>query len=257
MAGNKQFSSSIQAFTLVEVSVVLVIIGLIVGGVVLGRDLIHQAQIRTVISQISRYNTATNGFRTKYNELPGDTARAVPFGLADPACPSGVGPIPPVVPGCNGNSDNIINGDSDGDGQMDSDTTNTENINYWYHLAKVGMIDGSYDGLTVIYGVGAPRTKLREKTGFYVGTSNLFPGYNMFIMGLDDANDGQYHMMPLEAWSVDNRMDDGLPDSGIVQVPASMTPPGFEGSCYSVPPNSEYLVDSELMVCALFIRAGF
>jgi hypothetical protein len=53
---------------------VLVIIGLIVGGVLVGRDLIQAAAVRATITQIEKFNTATNTFYTKYNGLPGDLA---------------------------------------------------------------------------------------------------------------------------------------------------------------------------------------
>src|ERR1700709_989380 len=61
-----------RGFTLIELSIVLVIIGLIVGGVLVGRDLINAAQLRAAISQIERYQTAVNTFRAKYGAIPGD-----------------------------------------------------------------------------------------------------------------------------------------------------------------------------------------
>ena len=61
-----------EGFTLVELSIVLVIIGLIVGGVLVGQDLIAAARIRSQLSQIDKYNIAVNTFRLKYNVLPGD-----------------------------------------------------------------------------------------------------------------------------------------------------------------------------------------
>jgi prepilin-type N-terminal cleavage/methylation domain-containing protein len=69
---NKKTRRDEEGFTLVELSIVLVIIGLIVGGVLTGQDLIKAAQVRAEISQITNYNTATNTFREKYNGLPGD-----------------------------------------------------------------------------------------------------------------------------------------------------------------------------------------
>src|SRR3984885_3925644 len=70
-------------FTLIELSIVLVIIGLIVGGVLVGQDLIKAAEIRATVSQIEKYNTAANTFQTKYNALPGDVpaAQAASFGM--------------------------------------------------------------------------------------------------------------------------------------------------------------------------------
>src|ERR1700722_19638100 len=61
-----------SGFTLIELSIVLVIIGLIVGGVLVGRDLIEAAAIRAQISQIEKYQTAVNTLRAKYEYLTGD-----------------------------------------------------------------------------------------------------------------------------------------------------------------------------------------
>ncbi len=59
-------------FTLIELSIVLVIIGLIIGGVLVGQDLINAAGVRAQISQIDKYNAAVNTFQGKYGYLPGD-----------------------------------------------------------------------------------------------------------------------------------------------------------------------------------------
>lgn len=64
-------------FTLIELSIVLVIIGLVVGGVLVGRDLIASATIRSQIAQIEKYQQATNTFRGKYGALPGDLPSSV------------------------------------------------------------------------------------------------------------------------------------------------------------------------------------
>src|ERR1700746_416796 len=80
-------------FTLIELSIVLVIIGLIVGGVLVGQDLIRAAEVRATISQIEKYNTAVNTFRGKYNALPGDlnAAAATAFGFSGRGIPPGAG----------------------------------------------------------------------------------------------------------------------------------------------------------------------
>ena len=67
-----------KGFTLIELSIVLVIIGLIVGGVLVGQDLIKAAEIRATVSQVEGYNSAVNTFRLKYNGLPGDR-RCIPL----------------------------------------------------------------------------------------------------------------------------------------------------------------------------------
>src|SRR6202167_3238935 len=76
--------ASQSGFTLIELSIVLVIIGLIVGGVLVGQDLIRAAEIRATISQIEKYNTAVNTFRGKFNAIPGDMnlVTATTFGFS-------------------------------------------------------------------------------------------------------------------------------------------------------------------------------
>src|SRR5579884_865492 len=64
-------------FTLIELSIVLVIIGLIVGGVLVGQDLVRAAEVRATISQLEKYNTAVNTFRGKYNAIPGDMSSSL------------------------------------------------------------------------------------------------------------------------------------------------------------------------------------
>ena len=85
VAPPKSTKSALTAgFTLIELSVVLVIIGLIVGSVLVGQSLISAAGVRATIAQIEKYNTAANTFREKYGYLPGDIKDpdASSFGLA-------------------------------------------------------------------------------------------------------------------------------------------------------------------------------
>jgi prepilin-type N-terminal cleavage/methylation domain-containing protein len=65
-------SRSHVGFTLIELSIVLVIIGLIVGGVMVGKDLIKSAEIRKSINSLEQVNTAVNTFKMKYGCVPGD-----------------------------------------------------------------------------------------------------------------------------------------------------------------------------------------
>ena len=71
--------SHLSAFTLIELSIVLVIIGLIVGGVLVRQDLIRAAALRAQIADIEKLNTAVDTFRGKYDCLPGDCANATSF----------------------------------------------------------------------------------------------------------------------------------------------------------------------------------
>src|ERR1700735_3876394 len=113
-----------NGFTLIELSIVLVIIGLIVGGVLVGQDLIRAAEIRATISQIEKYNTAVNTFRGKYNGIPGDLtyASATAFGL-----------MPAGSALTNGGNAGL----GDGNGLIDGGAANTvafvgEPVMFWY-----------------------------------------------------------------------------------------------------------------------------
>jgi len=68
-----------QAFTLIELSIVLVVIGLLVGGVMAGQSLIKQALLRNLQTDVQKFKTAVMTFRDKYNCLPGDCANATTF----------------------------------------------------------------------------------------------------------------------------------------------------------------------------------
>jgi prepilin-type N-terminal cleavage/methylation domain-containing protein len=65
-----------SGFTLLELSIVLVIIGLIVGGVMVGQTLIRQAGMQSILKEKAQYFTAVQTFKMKYSGLPGDFVRA-------------------------------------------------------------------------------------------------------------------------------------------------------------------------------------
>ena len=99
-------------FTLVELSIVLVIIGLIIGGVLVGRDLISAAGVRAQVSQIEKFNTAVNTFSGKYGYLPGDisAASATRFGFAPRGSYAGEGDGNSVIDGITADAPGSNNG---------------------------------------------------------------------------------------------------------------------------------------------------
>jgi len=74
-------------FTLVEMSIVLVVMGLVIGGVFVGQDMIESAKVKAQLNQIEKYQTAVNLFETKYNYIPGDVpdplATKLNFGIIE------------------------------------------------------------------------------------------------------------------------------------------------------------------------------
>jgi prepilin-type N-terminal cleavage/methylation domain-containing protein len=123
--------TSHTGFSLIELSIVLVIIGLLTGGILVGRSLINLAQIRAQISQIEKFDTAVKTFQLKYNCLPGDCSQAVIFGLGS----SG-------GPGDNGNGNAHI------EGFPLNKVYGPEIENFWYHLSMGKVIGGGFPGYT-------------------------------------------------------------------------------------------------------------
>ena len=98
-----------SGFTLIELSIVLVIIGLLVGGVLVGKDLIEAASLRKQGSQIQEIVASVNTFRLKYNCVPGDCQFAQQlFGTAA-GCPIDINSYSVTNSGtCNGNGDGSV-----------------------------------------------------------------------------------------------------------------------------------------------------
>src|SRR5258707_1292138 len=121
-----------QGFTLIEIAIVLVIIGLLLGGVLKGQELINAARVRNIASQIDGVKIAYLGFQDRFRALPGD----YPTNLANNNIPGNPGGCTVGVPTC-------------GNGLIDPN----ENLVVWNQLSKANFITGSYNG--VVGGAGA------------------------------------------------------------------------------------------------------
>jgi prepilin-type N-terminal cleavage/methylation domain-containing protein len=112
-----------HGFTLIEIAIVLVIIGLLLGGILKGQELITNARVRNLISQQDGIKAAFFGFQDRYRALPGD------YTQADTNIPN------VSTANCNG-------GNGNGNGQVT--TTTNENILAWEHMSKAGFITGNF-----------------------------------------------------------------------------------------------------------------
>ncbi len=135
-----------RGFTLIELSIVLVIIGLIVGGVLAGQSLIRAAEIHSVVTDLQKFDTAINTFQGKYDALPGDMPNATSYwGAAggngtgnDAAC---FNTVSTGAATCNGSGDGKL-----WDGYGSSPTFYYEAYRAWQHLANSGLVAGAYTG---------------------------------------------------------------------------------------------------------------
>ena len=134
-----------SGFTLIEVAIALVIIGLLLAGVIKGQELITGARVRNIVAQHDGIRAAYMGFMDRFRVPPGDySAAAANITGLSTAC------------GVAGNP-----GSGNGDGRID--TAGGEYILAWEHLSKAGFLHGAYNcsGNTVVDASSVPRNPLR------------------------------------------------------------------------------------------------
>jgi prepilin-type N-terminal cleavage/methylation domain-containing protein len=216
-----------SGFSLVELSIVLVILGLLTGGILTGQSLIKAAELRSITTEVSEFQTAINTFKGKYFALPGDMTNATSF-WGDNGAECADAGITDGTPGtCNGDGDGIVEetaGGADDDG---------ESYMFWNQLAYAGMINGEYSGVSfnsndgVDIGVNTPASAFngatyqivnRDETGGGSSVSYAYDYENVFLFGTNNLPGSDWAgtpvMTPEEAWNIDTKMDDGKPARG-------------------------------------------
>jgi len=216
-------------FSLMEIAIVLIIMGLLMGGVLKGRDLIESARLKRVVSQVNEYRLATSAFLDKYDALPGDYSKASTL-------------IKPDLRDGNGNG--IVEG-----GGLEA---GSEALAFWSHLAGAGLMGSpgtEKDKNKGDFGKGSPECSLGG--GFTVennphGLSGLW-----FILGTKHGNHGDGALLtPSQAMSIDKKIDNGHPTSGKVRA--------FDGtnvkSQACVREDGTYNVDNHEASCVLLFQ---
>lgn len=207
--------SRLSAFTLVELSIVLVILGLLVGGVLSGQSLIRAAELRSIVTERDKTVTAMNAFRDKYFALPGDMPNAYKFW-------SSAG-----VAGCTDDDTTASTGcNGDGDGKLGV-LSDGEPYKAWMHLGLAGLIEGQYDG--VVGGMSYTTTNIpasKFSGAYWLLHSTTFPAYiaangtapsDGVYLSLGNWASGVLYASDLshqEAWNIDTKTDDGKANTG-------------------------------------------
>lgn len=234
------------AFSLVELSIVLVILGLLVGGILSGQALIKGAAMRSYIKQHDQYYTAAMNFRDKYFGLPGDITNATSFwgqAAAPLAC---LNTASTDARTCNG----------DGDGQLYVSASSYEYMRAWQQMANAGLIEGKYDGVN-----NSPISKLNTtKTVNYYYFGSI-PAGTQQVQG--DYGNTYYTadgLRPEDAWNVDTKLDDGKPMMGKL-VAYELGGPYPTGQCSTAANSADYAATYRLTVtteyCQLLWRNEF
>jgi prepilin-type N-terminal cleavage/methylation domain-containing protein len=237
-----------QGFTLLELSVVLVIVSLVVGGIFLTRSLVREAKVRAVMVEYDQYLKAIQEFQDKYQALPGDMKTATGIWGAATLCPNTDDTTPPQFKTCNGDGDGRI-GTSATDGTV---SNSYEWWQAWQQLADAGMIDGRYNGAPgashvqqAVIGTNVPESRLTPAGWtllYYLNTAGVSGkdnyGHILSFGGVNSTTprytqDGG--LLPSEAYGIDLKIDDG--NAGMGKIRASGT--ADSASTYSTDADSE------------------
>ena len=192
----KKFSSTGQGgFTLIEIAIVLVIIGLLLGGVLKGQELINTARVRALNNTVDGITAAWFSFQDRYRAFPGDYTQATVNlpGIADAL------------------------GNGDGDGQVNSDN---ERNNVWVHLEAAGYITGGYNDETLSVAATDYACDVTQCPDNGFGS-----GMNLSHGALRQAGGSNAHELisgrgiPVEVLAeLDRKVDDGQAGSGAMQL---------------------------------------
>jgi prepilin-type N-terminal cleavage/methylation domain-containing protein len=251
-------------FSLVELSIVLVILGLLSGGILGGQSLIRAAELRALNTEYQRYATAAQTFRDKYFALPGDMAEATKFWGRQVNAAH-----------CVTNSGQAVNSatgvcDGNGNGQImigAAGAESSEAFQYWRQLAAAGLIEGSYTGLAESnnrYHASAanlPRSRFPQAfwsvqyNGFLDGTATTdFTGQydNYYTVGSLMTNNYNWSafLTPEEMWNIDTKSDDGKPGTGrIVAHSRDQCANATSATDYA----ATYRLDVKSVVCKFYV----
>ena len=186
-----------KGFTLIEIAIVLVIIGLLLGGVLKGQELINTARVRALNNSVDGITAAWFSFQDRYRAFPGDYAGAA---INIQGAPTSGG----------------------GNGRVD---TAAERGQLWVHLELAGYVTGGFDGLATGpadgreydcpiascpdngFGTGMPIFHGLVQTSSVVGTTaaahELITGQGIPVDVLAE---------------LDRKIDDGMPAAGVMQI---------------------------------------
>ena len=185
---------TLKGFTLVEIAIVLVIIGLLLGGILKGQEMITQAKIKNVIADMSGVSSAMYGYLDRYRALPGDDGKADRWSGAT-----------------KGDANGVVVGAWTEAGK--------ESTYFWDHLRRAGFVSGSgaENPFNAVSGKMGVQTGDGTGTGGVLGESASTKLFTALIMCSGNLPDKI-------AISVDAQMDDGVGNRGSVRAKKQATP---------------------------------
>lgn len=221
--------SSRAAFSLLEMSIVLAVIGLLMGGVVMGKNLLRNMQVKRVMDDATTYARAIYQFKDKYSQLPGDFDSAINiWGSSATLCS---GTTNTTTGTCNGDGNGVVS-------SAGAASVTGEGYQLWRQLMLAGFIKGSFSGAAgsgggnhAVPGTNTPVTALKNTTfwlyswGDQAGGTTFYTGNydSTMVFGALQTNAWDYQpaLTGKEAGEIDKKMDDGYPAFGTIRTLAA------------------------------------
>ena len=189
-----------SGFTLVEIAIVLIIVGLLLGGLLKGQELINSARVRNLADTTTGIQAAYFGFIDRYRRVPGD------WNAADAGTAIGV----------------AVNTGGNDNGRLDNPAGDyTENNGLWEQLSKAGFIQGTYEGGAAPPGAAGDVSPLNAFNNVIaIGRTPDYRGVNPVRLNVLVGRGVPVGLMH----ELDLKLDDGAPDTGVVRAaPATAT----------------------------------
>lgn len=262
-----------HGFTLLEMAVVMAIIAFIIAGIVGGKTLIHQSEIRSIYEEYGQYTQAVKEFQDKYQQLPGDFSTAETLWGTDDdsgtnACPNNTytATAPTSSATCNGNGTGTIGLCTNNFSRTECTTTYVNEIwRVWQHLSNAGLIEGRYTGrrggsvssTQATPGLNVPASKFKPAGWTLVFYTNLADaawlkrdhyGHIFLFGGGKGAEGGAFTTEPVvplsDAYAMDIKLDDGIPTSGMLRAWDDYWLPTSDNGPTAGAADSSYCVNS-------------
>ena len=202
-----------NGFTLIEIAIVLVIIGLLLGGVMKGQELINSAKVKNLATDFRNIPVYIYGYQDKFKALPGDDLTAIAH-----VDPTGVNAT------VNGNGNGIIDGNYN--------ATSGESFNFWQHVRLAGLAPGPTN-------TAAPDYIPKNAVGGIIGITNAaaspITGLKGSYIICSNAISGKF------AKQLDITLDDGATGTGSMMV-STVTTGGAPIATASIVDDTTYLV---------------
>jgi len=196
-----------SGFTLIEIAIVLVIIGLLLGGVLKGQELINSAKVKNLANDFKNVPVFIYGYQDKFKALPGDQTQA---SLDSQFPPANTGTVctPAAASHCTTNNGVI-------DGGWDSTTAADESFVFWQHVRLAGFGPGATATGSADY---LPKNAVNGLIGVTNAAQSPVTGIKGTYIVCSNAIPGKF------AKQLDTTLDDGNSATGSVMVVAAGTP---------------------------------